>query len=334
MDLLDRLKLDVPIAQAGMGGGVANAELAGAVATAGALGTLGIDPPGALRRGIAQARERAPGRSVAVNLLMPFVHRSHVEVCVGSRVEAVVLFLGGDRDVVERLHAAGSFVLVQVGTTAQARAAIGWGADGLIAQGREAGGHLVGVSSSMDTLATIREVAGGRPVLVAGGIATGSDVRAALDAGAAGVVAGTRFLMTSESAAHPLYKQALLSAERTIETMLFGFGWRARHRVVENAATARWCDAEGAATSVPEVINKATDPLKRVVPLTLMLPLPRLHRPWLPVLSAAPPLAGMPDRSVAASPLYAGETALRISDVRPVSEVVAELAGSLGRSLG
>lgn len=329
MDLLDRLRLDVPIAQAGMGGGVANAELAGAVAAAGGLGTLGIDPPAALRRGIAQVRERAPGRSVAVNLLMPFVHRAHVEACVEGRVETVVLFLGGDAGLVERLHVAGAFVLVQVGSAAEAVAAISWGADGLIAQGREAGGHLVGVSSTLQTVTDIRRVAGGRPVLAAGGIATAADVRAALDAGAWGAVAGTRFLMTTESAAHPLYKQALLDADRTIETMLFGFGWRARHRVVENAATRRWCGPDGVAATVPEMINKATDPLKRVVPLKLMLPLPRLHRPWLPVLSAAPPLAGMPDRSVAASPLYAGESALRITDVRPVAEVMAELAGGV-----
>lgn len=325
VDLFDRLKLDVPVAQAGMGGGVANAELAGAVASAGGLGTLGIDPPRALGRSIAEVRARAPGRAVAVNLLMPFVRRAHVDECARGRVDAAVLFLGGDRAIVDRLHAAGAFVLAQVGTPAQAREAIQWGVDGLIAQGREAGGHLAGVEPALDAVTHIIGVAGGRPVLVAGGIATRDDARAAHAAGANGVVAGTRFLLTDESAAHPLYKQALLAADHTLETSLFGFGWRARHRVVPNAATARWCDTDGRSAGLPDLINRATDPLKHVVPLQLMLPLPRIHRPWLPVLSAAPPLAGMPDRSVAASPLYAGETTLRISGLLTAREVVDEL---------
>ena len=76
MDLLDRLRLDVPVAQAGMGGGLAGPELAGAVAAAGGLGTLGLLPSADLREAIGQVRDAAPDRSVAVNLLMPFVRRS------------------------------------------------------------------------------------------------------------------------------------------------------------------------------------------------------------------------------------------------------------------
>src|SRR3954451_13213413 len=79
VDLLDRLSLDVPVCQAGMGGGLAGAELAGAVASAGGLGTLGILPADSLRRGIDAARERAGGRPVAVNLLLPFARRAHFE---------------------------------------------------------------------------------------------------------------------------------------------------------------------------------------------------------------------------------------------------------------
>src|SRR5689334_18682821 len=72
VDLLDRLRLDVPIAQAGMGGGLAGAELATAVAAAGGLGTLGLVPPAHLREGVRRMRDGAPGRAVAVNLLMRF----------------------------------------------------------------------------------------------------------------------------------------------------------------------------------------------------------------------------------------------------------------------
>src|SRR3954454_9388614 len=75
VDLLDRLSLDVPVCQAGMGGGLAGAELAGAVASAGGLGTLGLAPPGELRESIARVRSAAPGRAVAVNLLTRFLRR-------------------------------------------------------------------------------------------------------------------------------------------------------------------------------------------------------------------------------------------------------------------
>src|ERR1700756_1756669 len=172
MDVADRYRLDVPVGQAGMGGGLAGATLAAAVAEAGGLGTIGIATPRQLRTSIDVVRERAPGRAVAVNLLMRFV---------------------------EHLRDAGIFVFVMVGTPAQARAAVAWDADGLIAQGREAGGHLVGTMPALDFLPPALAAAGNRPVFLAGGIATGADTRAALAAGASGVIAGTRFLMTREA---------------------------------------------------------------------------------------------------------------------------------------
>ena len=65
-----------------MGGGLAGPELAAAVAAAGGLGTLGLAPPDDLRESISRVRADAPGRAVAVNLLTPFLRRSHVSVCV------------------------------------------------------------------------------------------------------------------------------------------------------------------------------------------------------------------------------------------------------------
>lgn len=177
MEIADRLRLDVPVAQAGMGGGLAGARLAAAVAQAGGLGTLGLVSPGRLRSAIEQVRAQAPGRAVAVNLLMPFARRSHVEVCIEHRVDVAVVAFGGDRHLVQRLRDAGIFVLVMVGTEPQAGDAIDWGADGLIAQGREAGGHLVGTVPALEFLPRARAVAGRRPVFVAGGVATGADTR-------------------------------------------------------------------------------------------------------------------------------------------------------------
>uniref|UniRef100_UPI0021F36542 nitronate monooxygenase n=2 Tax=Mycobacteriaceae TaxID=1762 RepID=UPI0021F36542 len=144
MDLLDRWKVDRPIAQAGMGN-MAPPALAAAVARAGGLGTIGMCAPTKLKAAIDCVRQEAPGRSVAVNLLMPFANSDHIEVCIKYRVDVAVIAFGGDAVLVERLQAADIALFVLVGTESQARTALDeWGADGLFAQGEEAGGHLAG----------------------------------------------------------------------------------------------------------------------------------------------------------------------------------------------
>jgi nitronate monooxygenase len=325
MDVLDRLHIDVPVGQAGMGGGLAGAALAGAVANAGGLGTLGLARPGQLRAAIDRVRAEAPGRPVAVNLLMRFVRRSHVAVCVDSRVDVAVVAFGGDRAVVERLHDGGIFVFVMVGTEAQARQAIHWGADGLIAQGREAGGHLVGTVPALAFLPQARAVAARRPVFLAGGIACADDTRAALDAGADGVVAGTRFLLTHEALAHPEYQRRVLDAERTVETTLFGVSWPLRHRVVPNAATRKWCRSDGSPKALPTAANAAGRWLS-VLGYLDAAALIRLQSAAVPVFTPLAPLRGMPDSSVDCGALYAGESALRIGGLVSAGQAVHQLA--------
>src|SRR3712207_3289891 len=116
MDLLDRLGVEHPVFQAGMGGGISGAELAGAVSRAGGLGTVGILPPAVFAAELARARELAEGRPVSANLLLPFTKRGHVHACIEQRVAAVSLFFGFDRDAVAALRGAGIAVLHQVGT--------------------------------------------------------------------------------------------------------------------------------------------------------------------------------------------------------------------------
>src|SRR5262245_7832457 len=106
-----------------MGGGLAGPELAAAVAAAGGLGTLGLLPPAQLREAISEVRAAAPDRSVAVNLLMPFVRRSHVDACVQSRIDVAVVAFGIDRTLLQSLSEQGVFVFVMVGSDEQARRA-------------------------------------------------------------------------------------------------------------------------------------------------------------------------------------------------------------------
>jgi NAD(P)H-dependent flavin oxidoreductase YrpB (nitropropane dioxygenase family) len=233
-DLLARLGVEVPVVQAGMGGGLASHELAAAVSEAGGLGTIGILDPAALREELASGR-RLTGRPLAVNLIVPFARRGHWEAAAAA--DAVVTHWEARprrRTPTVWIHT--------VGSAAEARAAIAAGADAVIAQGVEAGGHVRGTVRALDLLERVRAVAPPDfPVLMAGGIADQADVRTALEASAAAAIAGTRFLASEESRAHPDYKRRLVEGDETVLTELFGMGWpRAPHRVLHNEATRRW----------------------------------------------------------------------------------------------
>src|SRR5436305_6738857 len=93
--LLERLCVERPVVQAGMGGGLAGAELVAAVSEAGGLGTLGTRPAEMLQKELDQARARAPGKPIAVNLLLPLAGRRHWEVA--ARADALVTFWGRPR---------------------------------------------------------------------------------------------------------------------------------------------------------------------------------------------------------------------------------------------
>ncbi len=308
-----------------MGGGLAGPELAGAVAASGGLGTLGLLPPSDLRAAVRQVRDAAPDRSVAVNLLMPFVRRSHVHACVESGVDVAVIAFGMDRTMLQWLSEHGVFVLVMVGTEEQAQRAIFCGTDGLIAQGCEAGGHVAGDTPALTFLPSALKIARGRPVLLAGGIATADDTGAALVAGASGVVAGTRFLLTDEARAHPEYQRRILAADKTFRTKLFGLGWPLQHRVVGNAATRRWCHDDGRAKLVPRMINACSGVLARL-PDRANLPVVKMQTPSLPMFSPIAPTIGMPESVVDRTALYAGETVLRMTSVISARQAVTDLA--------
>ncbi|MBI2244033.1 MAG: nitronate monooxygenase [Nocardioides sp.] len=327
MDLRDRIGLEHPVVQAGMGGGVAGGPLAGAVSAAGALGTVGIMAPGRFADALRDARRRAPGKPVAANLLTPFTRQAHVDACIGLGAALVVFHGGLPGRWLRPLQAAGSPVFATVGTAQEAQGALAAGVDGLVVQGLEAGGHLVGVEPLAAALPRVLDVAGDKvPVLAAGGVADSADVRRLLESGASAAVAGTRFLLTDESAAHPVYKERVLAADRTMVTMLFGVGWPMRHRVAPNAATERWCTRDDLDPRWVRRIARSTAIAGRVLPLSALDPLTARQRVNIPLFTPALPLAGMPAESVDRTALYAGETLHRIDAVIPAAEAVAGLA--------
>jgi nitronate monooxygenase len=329
VDLLGRLDLEHPVLQAGMAGGLSPPALVAAVLRAGALGTAGILPPERLRDELRHARDLAGGRAPAVNLLLPFTHRAHVDVCIAERARAVILFQGFDAAIVARLREHGIFVLHQVGTAAEGRRALADGADGLIAQGIEAGGHLLGVQPLAATLAAILEVADGKPVVAAGGIVSAADVAIALASGAAAVLCGTRFLLTDEAGAHPAYKRRILGAPRTIVTRLFGVGWHARHRVVPNLATERWCDEQGREPWIVAPVQRLAGMMARLsMPTELSNRAAERQRLSIPLYTPLSLQPGMAESLLEVTPLYAGEGVRAIHRVISAAQAVAELAGA------
>jgi nitronate monooxygenase len=217
----------------------------------------------------------------------------------------------------------------QCGSPEEGLAAQTAGADAVIAQGIEAGGHVRGTVPALELLERLRAVLPLEyPVLVAGGIADPADLRSALDAGAAAAVAGTRFLLSDESLAHREYLRRLLEASETILTELFGVGWPAApHRVVPNAATERWLQSDPRGPTAVRLLNRISAPLASRLPPSLVRRAAVIQRPGIPIFGPAPPLVGDADRLVDATPLYAGASVERIRDVRPAAQLTRELAG-------
>jgi NAD(P)H-dependent flavin oxidoreductase YrpB (nitropropane dioxygenase family) len=325
-DFLASHRIACPVVQAGMGGGVAGGRLAGAVSAAGGLGTVGMVAPRPFAAALAEARRMAGGRPVAANLLVPFLRGGHVRACIDARATPVVLHGGISPRAIRRLRAAGLAVMVTVGTAREAKRALASGATGLVAQGSEAGGHLLGVEPIERTLAAVLSVADGAPVLAAGGVADAGDVARLLSLGAVAAVAGTRFLLSEESAAHEEYKRRVRESRQTIATKLFGLGWPLLHRVTPNAATSRWCDEEGSMPLLALTLVRLSGPLGRLTPADAVASMAAMQRPALPLFSPALPLEGMPERTVDSCALYAGETVKRLHDVVPAAEAVRQLA--------
>lgn len=323
--LQETLGLRWPVVQAALGGGISTAELAVAVSSAGGLGTIGLMPEAEFAEQIARAKKELHGAPFAANLLMPLLRRGHVHACVEHRVPVVSVFFGHDPAIVRELKDAGCYVIYQVGDEAEADRVIGDGADALIVQGCEAGGHVRSTQPLADVLPRIRSQHGDIPVLAAGGIFDASSARRARELGADGVAVGTRFLLTPECNAHDEYKQALLDARETLLTNLFGLGWNAPHRVAPNAATRRWCRADAQAPGWLSRLNTLLEGPSRLLPLQAAATLIRWERPALPFFVPFPLSRQMSAGRGEVAPLYAGECVAQIADIRPAAEVLREL---------
>jgi nitronate monooxygenase len=221
-------------------------ELAIAVSNAGAMGALaGLISADEARDVVSKVRLATKGPFV-INWIL-----KDVPVSLQAALDAgapIVQFSWGmpTRDMISAIRAAKARLGMQVTSAESARAALDLGADYLVCQGTEAGGHVQATRGLYETLPVVVDEAKQTPVIAAGGIGNGQGIRKALLAGASAAALGTRFVATVESNAHPAYKNAVIAAhaEDTALTNCFQDGWPAMHRALRNSTFVKW-DAAG-----------------------------------------------------------------------------------------
>jgi len=247
--ICDLLGIDFPIINAPMAG-TATAALATAVSKAGAFGMIGsgLDKdPSWIKEQIQAVREKTSlPFGVGFISSAPGIEKV-IEAALDAKVAAISHSFADPTPFINQAKGSGVKVFAQVQTMADARKAVAAGADIIIAQGSEAGGH----TSHLGTLSFVRavvKIAGGIPVVAAGGIADGPGLAAALMLGAEGAWIGTRFVASLEWAGPEWAKGQVViaDADDTILTKVYDlvndspFPLEVCDRVIANSFTQRW----------------------------------------------------------------------------------------------
>jgi NAD(P)H-dependent flavin oxidoreductase YrpB (nitropropane dioxygenase family) len=204
-------EIDVPIFQAGMAR-YTTPELVAAVSNAGGLGIIGGlgRTPDELRSEIRRVRELT-SRPFGVNHVVCQIDQAAVQMTLAQRVPVLSLAWGRATELTYQAHEAGIKVVHMVASPEEAGQVASDGADVIVAQGTEGGGH-VGMMSTLPLVPQVVDVVGAVPVLAAGGIADGRGLAAVLMLGAQGALIGTRFLATPEARGRGHSKDVILNA--------------------------------------------------------------------------------------------------------------------------
>jgi nitronate monooxygenase len=262
--LMEMFGLKYPIFEAPHGSATCP-ELAIAVSNAGAMGALAIfGSPEEAHDAVSKVRSATKGYFL-VNFILQFE-----PVALQSALDAgapIVQFSWGvpTKEMIAAVRVAKAKLGLQVTSAESARAALDAGADYLVCQGTEAGGHVQASRGLYEALPIVLEQARDKPVVAAGGIGSGQGIRKALLAGASAAALGTRFVATMEADAHPDYKRAILAAyaKDTALTMCFQDGWPAMHRVLRNRTFVMWeaagCPSPGKRPGEGEVVATRPD---------------------------------------------------------------------------
>ena len=257
------LNIKYPIFQGPMAW-IANGNLAGSVSRDGGLGIIagGGMPVEILRQEIKKARE-ITSNPIGVNLMLMMENvEEQIDVCIEEKIPVVTTGAGNPGPYMEKLKNAGIKVIPVVASVALAKRMAKIGADAIIAEGMEAGGHI----GTITTMALVPQIveAVDIPVLAAGGIAGGKQFLAALSLGAVGVQVGTKFLVAKECTVHENYKKKILKA-RDRSTVATGNYTGHPVRVIENKLAKAMLIKEKEGASVEELEAMGTGKLRLAV---------------------------------------------------------------------
>ena len=283
-----------PILQGGMAH-IGTAELVSAVSNSGGLGIIGSGfyDPNWIRGQISRARQLTD-RSFGINIQLasPFI-KDVIETILEEKVSIVTTGAGNPAPEISRFKKAGIIVVPVISSVRSAVELEKAGADAVIAEGMESGGHV----GETTTLALVPQVAERVqiPVIAAGGICDGRGLAAALALGAQGVQMGTRFVCSTECIADEKYKQKILEAndQATIVTrQVLGMPQRS----LKNSLTERFQELEkaGASKADLELFDK--------------------NRMFL----------GLIEGDIEDGALLAGQIAGMIKDIRPVKSIIED----------
>lgn len=205
------LKTQYPIIQGGMAW-VADADLAAAVSNAGGLGIIAAAnmPPELLEKQVLKARELTKKPFGLNIMLMSSTANDAIEIAAKYHIAVVTTGAGTPGKVIERLKPLGTVVIPVIASCALAERAEKQGADAVVAEGMESGGHI-GETTTINLVPQVADCVS-IPVIAAGGIADGRGMAAVFALGAEGVQIGTRFVCASECNVHINYKQKIIKA--------------------------------------------------------------------------------------------------------------------------
>ena len=256
--LTELIGIKYPVIQGGMAW-VAEYHLAAAVSEAGGLGIIGAAsaPPEIVREQVRKARELTD-KPIGVNVMLLNPNAEEVaRIVVEEGVQVVTTGAGSPAKFMDMWKKAGVKVIPVVASVAMAKMMERAGADAVVAEGMEAGGHI-GVLTTMALMEQVLPVIDNIPVVMAGGFADGRGLAAALLMGAGGIQMGTRFLVAEECGVHPNMKQKLIEAIDT-DTIVTGLTLGGAVRGIKNKFSLDFVQKENEGkTPKEELLRLAT----------------------------------------------------------------------------
>jgi NAD(P)H-dependent flavin oxidoreductase YrpB (nitropropane dioxygenase family) len=326
--LTEQYGLEMPFVSAGMGF-VAMPELVAAVSNAGGLGLLGVAPaPPPAMQAMIQAIKQLTPRPFGVDLIItdtafgPATTTEHIEICSEEGIKVAVFFWNQPPVAwVDQLHAAGVKVWMQVGSVEGALEAVQIGADAIIAQGSEAGGHNHSRVALFSLVPAIVDAVAPVLVIAAGGIADGRTAAAALTLGAEGVCVGIHLVASREGYAHEEYKRRIVvaTAADSVRTSIFGPEWPDQPmRVIRNRVVSEWAGQDERTPPPPD----SPQFIGRTVVGGQEYPMPKFA-----AILPTPDTSGDFEEMC----LAAGESAGLVKEVKPAAEIVREIMNGAER---